>query len=71
MQFQTLLDHSYYGIYILDHQGIVLKVNDVAAGLIGVKKEEMIGMKITDLVEKGIMDTALTPAILKFKLQYW
>ena len=67
MQFQTLLDHSYYGIYILDHQGIVLKVNDVAAGLIGVKKEEMIGTKITDLVEKGIMDTALTPAILKFK----
>jgi PAS domain S-box-containing protein/TyrR family helix-turn-helix protein len=67
MQFQTLLDHSYYGIYILDHQGIVLKVNDVAAGLIGVKKEEMIGTQITDIVKNGIVDTTLTPAILKYK----
>jgi PAS domain S-box-containing protein len=67
MQFQTLLDHSYYGIYILDHQGIVLRVNDVAAGLIGLTKEEMIGTKITDIVDNGIVDTALTPAILKFK----
>ena len=67
MQFQALLDHSYYGIYILDHKGIVLKVNDVAAGLIGLTKEEMIGTKITDIVDNGIVDTALTPAILKFK----
>ncbi|WP_457553386.1 sigma 54-interacting transcriptional regulator [Desulfobacula sp.] len=67
LQFQALLDHSYYGIYILDHKGIVLKVNDVAAGLIGLKKEEMMGMDISDLVEKGIADTVLTPAILKYK----
>ena len=67
LQFETLLDHSYYGIYILDHQGIVLKVNDVAAGLIGLTKEEMIGTKITDIVENGIVDEALTPAILKFQ----
>jgi len=67
MQFQTLLDHSYYGIYILDHQGIVLRVNDVAAGLIGLTKEEMIGTKITDIVDNGIVDTALTPDILKFQ----
>jgi PAS domain S-box-containing protein len=67
MQFQTLLDHSYYGIYILDHKGIVLRVNDVAAGLIGLTKEEMIGTKITDIVDNGIVDTALTPAILKFQ----
>jgi len=67
MQFQALLDHSYYGIYILDHQGIVLKVNDVAAGLIGLTKEEMIGTKITDIVDNGIVDAALTPSILKFQ----
>jgi PAS domain S-box-containing protein len=67
LQFQALLDHSYYGIYIIDGQGIVLKVNEVAAGLIGFKKEEMIGMHIGDLAEKGFVDQALTPAILKFK----
>ncbi len=54
LQFQSLLDHSYYGIYIIDGQGIVLKVNDVAAGLIGMTKKEMLGMPIGDLAEKGI-----------------
>jgi len=67
LQFETLLDHSYYGIYILDGQGIVLKVNDVAAGLIGLKKEEMIGMNIRSLADNGIVDKALTPTILKSK----
>ncbi|OQY50157.1 MAG: hypothetical protein B6230_06890 [Desulfobacteraceae bacterium 4572_89] len=66
-QFQALLDHSYYGIYIIDGQGIVLKVNEVAAGLIGLEKEKMIGMNINDLAEKGIVDQALTPAILESK----
>jgi PAS domain S-box-containing protein len=67
LQFQALLDHTYYGIYILDGQGIVLKINEVAAGLIGLKKEEIIGMDIRDLVERGIVDQALTPVILKSK----
>ncbi len=67
LQFQTLIDHSYYGIYILDHKGVVLKVNDVAPGLIGLKKEEMLGMNIKDLVKNGIVDQALTPSILESK----
>ena len=67
LQFQTLLDHSYYGIYILDGQGIVLKVNDVAAGLIGLKKKEVLGMNINELAKRGIVDQALTPSILKSK----
>lgn len=65
LQFQSLMDHSYYGIYIINALGIVVRVNDVAAGLIGLKKEEMIGMDIRDLSEQGIVDQALTPAILK------
>ncbi|MCG8637190.1 MAG: sigma 54-interacting transcriptional regulator [Desulfobacterales bacterium] len=67
LQFQTLVDHSYYGIYILDGSGIVLKVNDVAAGLIGMEKEQMVGMDIRFLADDGIVDQALTPTILKSK----
>ncbi len=67
LQFQTLLDHSYYGIYILDGKGRVIRVNEVAAGLIGLTKQEILGMDINDLAEKGIVDQALTPAILKSK----
>ncbi|MEH0020868.1 MAG: sigma 54-interacting transcriptional regulator [Desulfobacter sp.] len=67
LQFQTLVDHSYYGIYILDRNGVVLKVNDVAAGLIGMEKEDMVGMNIQALAEEGVVDQALTPTILKSK----
>jgi len=67
LQFQSLVDHSYYGIYILDGQGTVLKVNDVATDLIGVRKEEVIGINIRDLVKKGVIEKALTPSILKTK----
>ena len=67
LQFKTLLDHTYYGIYILDNQGVVMEVNEVAAGLIGLKREEMIGTDITALQDNGIVDQALTPRILKSK----
>lgn len=67
LQFQTLLDHSYYGIYIIDGQGIVLKVNKVAADLIGMNRDEMIGMDIRKLAEDGIVDQALTPHVLSSK----
>jgi PAS domain S-box-containing protein len=67
LQFQAVLDHSYYGIYILDGQGTVLKVNDVAADLIGLKKEAVIGINIRELVKKGVIENALTPSILKSK----
>ena len=66
-QFQADLDHSYYGIYILDNQGTVLRVNEVAANLVGVKKEEIIGTNIRELARKGVIDKPLTPSILKTK----
>lgn len=67
LQFHALVDHSYYGIYILDGRGVVLKVNDVAAELIGLKKEEITGIKIQDLTKMGVIEKPLTPSILKAK----
>lgn len=66
-QFHTVVDHSYYGIYIMDGDGIVLKVNEVAAGLIGMETRDMLGMDIRKLATDGIVDQALTPRILKDK----
>jgi len=67
LQFEAVLGHSYYGIYILDGLGTVLKVNDVGVDLIGVKKKEIIGINIRDLVKRGIIDKPLTPSIIKTK----
>jgi PAS domain S-box-containing protein len=67
LQFQAVLHHSYYGIYIIDAKGTVVQVNKVAADLIGVEEEEVLGININDLVKKGLIDKPLTPSILKSK----
>lgn len=44
-----------------------MKVNPAAAKLIGVEVEEVIGKNIAQLAEKGVIDQALTPHVLKAK----
>jgi len=39
----------------------------VAADLIGLKKEAVIGINIRELVKKGVIEKSLTPSILKSK----
>jgi transcriptional regulator with PAS, ATPase and Fis domain len=39
----------------------------VAADLVGIKRDDILGKNIRDLVKKGIIDKPLTPSILKSK----
>ena len=64
IQFETIFSFSNYGIWILDGEGVVLKVNRVAPELIGVTEKEVLGKKIGDLADQGIINEALTPTIL-------
>jgi PAS domain S-box-containing protein len=64
LQLETIFSFSNYGIWILDGEGVVLKVNPVATELIGLKEQDVLGKKISDLAEKGIINEALTPTIL-------
>ena len=50
-----------------DHQGTVLRVNQVAADLVGINKEDILGINIRELQNNGIIDEPLTPSILKSK----
>lgn len=64
IQIETIFSLSNYGIWILDGEGVVLKVNQVAPELIGLQEKDVLGKKIGDLAEKGIINEALTPTIL-------
>ena len=66
-QFETVFNFSTCGIYILDHQGVVIRVNPVAPGLIGLKASDLVGKKIKSLVDHKIIDEATTLDILKSK----
>lgn len=65
LQFDTLLKYSNHGIWIMDGDGVVLKVNPAGERLIGVAAQDVIGKNIVHLAEKGIIDQALTPHVFK------
>ncbi len=63
-QFDSIFHFTNYGIWIMDGQGVVLRVNEAAEQLIDVKSKNIIGKNIKELERKGIIDQALTPQIL-------
>jgi len=65
LQFETAFDFTEQGIWIMDGQGIVLKVNPAAQKMIGIRASEVIGKNIVFLAEAGVIDQVLTPHILK------
>jgi len=65
LQFDSLLQYSTHGIWIMDGDGVVLKVNPAAEKLIGITAGDVIGKNIANLAEKGVIDQALTPHVLK------
>lgn len=67
LQIDALMDFTSYGIWILDGNGTVLKVNSAAEKLIGIKAKDVVGKNIVRLVEKNVIDQALTPYVLAAK----
>lgn len=67
LQFDATFNFADHGIWILDGEGVVLKVNPAAEKLIGIKAKDVVGKKIIQLAEKGVIDQALTPHILASK----
>ena len=67
LQLDAVFDFSELGTWILDGNGIVLKLNPAAEKLIGINATDIRGKNIELLAEKGIIDQALTPHILNSK----
>jgi PAS domain S-box-containing protein len=67
LQLDAVFNFSELGTWILDSKGIVLKLNAAAEKLIGINATDIQGKNIELLAEKGIIDQALTPHILKAK----
>jgi PAS domain S-box-containing protein/TyrR family helix-turn-helix protein len=65
LQFDSLLQYSTHGIWIMDGDGVVLRVNPAGEKLIGIKARDVVGKNIAHLAEKGVIDQALTPHVLK------
>jgi len=68
-QFETVFNSSSDGIWVLDGNGTIVNINRAAEKLIGATADQVIGQRIDTLVEKGLMDRAVTPEVLSSRLQ--
>jgi PAS domain S-box-containing protein len=63
----TVIDSSYDGLWICDHEGKVIRVNRASERINSVKPEEVIGKNVRDLMGEGLFDKSVTLEVLKRK----
>lgn len=66
-QLEAIYNASSDGIWVLDKAGRVISMNEAAERVEGFKKDEVVGKKIDELLEKGFVDQAVTPKVLQHK----
>lgn len=61
----SILDVLSVGVYISDRTGMTLKINSAYEKLTGLKRKELMGHYVMDLVREGQYDVVLNPGIVK------
>jgi PAS domain S-box-containing protein/TyrR family helix-turn-helix protein len=68
-QLNLIMDCSADGIWVLDHNTRVLNINKAAEQLNAIKAMDVIGKKVTELVDEGLFDRAISPEVLRKREQ--
>ena len=63
--FEAILDEMSDGIYITDRAGTTICVNKMYEQLTGLRKDDIRGRDVRDLVGSGVFDIALNPEIVR------
>ncbi|MCG8617099.1 MAG: sigma 54-interacting transcriptional regulator [Desulfobacterales bacterium] len=66
-KFETVFDASYDGFWLADGDGKVIKINRSSEKILGLKRSEVIGKKVRDVVEQGLYDNYMTDEIIRTK----
>ncbi|MBO8170192.1 MAG: sigma 54-interacting transcriptional regulator [Thermoanaerobacteraceae bacterium] len=66
-EFNAIFENSYDGIYITDGNGNTVNVNPAYERITGLRKKDLIGKNMKDLVQKGIISESITFKIKKTK----
>lgn len=65
----AIFDASSDGLWVCDHEGRVVNINQASARLNGIKGEDIIGQNIADLVAKGLFDRSVTVEVIETRRQ--
>lgn len=63
-QLETIFNASSDGIWVCDGQGTVISINRASELLNGIKKKDVIGRNINDLVERKVFDQSVTTKVM-------
>ncbi|MEW6265031.1 MAG: sigma 54-interacting transcriptional regulator [Thermodesulfobacteriota bacterium] len=63
----TIIDSSFDGLWICDHEGKVIRINKASERLSSVKSEDIVGKNMKDLIAEGLYDKSVTLEVLKKK----
>lgn len=61
----AIIDSSYDGLWICDHEGKVIRINKASERIHDIKAEEVIGKNMKELVAEGLCDKSVTLEVLK------
>ncbi len=68
-QLCTIFESSSDGIWVCDKKGKIIRINKASEKLNGIKAEDVVGKRMVDMVEKGILDRSVTEEVLRTKRQ--
>ena len=66
-QFQAVYESSSDGIWICDHEGKVVNINRASEKLGGIKRQEIIGKKVSDIIKIGMYSNYVTDEVIRTK----
>jgi len=64
-EMDVIINSSYDGLWICDHEGRVMRVNHASEKMSGVKEAEVLGRRMEELVAEGLFDKSATLEVLK------
>ena len=66
-QFKTVFESSSDGLWICDREGKVVNINRASEKLGGIKRQEIIGKKVSDIIKNGMYSNYVTDEVIQTK----
>ena len=66
-QLKTVFESSSDGIWICDKEGKVVNINRASEKFGGIKREDIIGRKVSDLIKNGLYSNYVTDEVIRTK----
>lgn len=67
MELDAIIESSYDGLYIADGNANTLRVNRAYERISGLKREQLVGRNMRELVQEGLLDRSVTLDVLRLR----